>query len=95
MKAKYDGDLNRGRPPVEVEGHKSTVNRSASCRSVGFGSQNTCPNWGVGGRTGNATLADAIKRCLAQMWAEGEPPIPVEQCKMDKAAGGCFVTHGH
>jgi hypothetical protein len=93
--AKYDGDLNRGRPANQVQGHQSTSNRSASCRSVGFGSQNTCPNWGVGGRTGNATLADAIKRCLAQMWAEGEPPIPVEQCKMDQSPGGCFLTHGH
>jgi hypothetical protein len=93
--AKYDGDLNRGRDPSQVVGHKSTMNRSPACAKVGFGSQDACPNWGVGARTGNPTLADAIKRCLAQMWAEGEPPIPVDQCKMDQAPGGCFLTHGH
>jgi len=93
--AKYDGELNRGRPANQIEGHKSTMNRSATCRTLGFGAQNACPNWTVGTRTGNPTLADAIKRCLASMWAEGEPPIPVSECIRDQTPGGCFLTHGH
>lgn len=90
--AKYDGDLNRGKPANQVVGHESTRNRSPACAKVGFGAQDACPNWGVGARTGNATLADAIKRCLAQMWAEGMPPIPVADCIKDST---CFPKYGH
>jgi hypothetical protein len=95
--AKYDGDINRGKPANQVVGHLSTMNRSAACKAVGFGAQNACPNWGVGARTGNATLADAIKGCLKQMWAEGEPPGGVQACKdaYFKGDTACFLAHGH
>ncbi|HEX6244317.1 MAG TPA: CAP domain-containing protein [Polyangiales bacterium] len=92
--AKYDGDLNRGRPANQVEGHASTRNRSAMCKTVGFGAQNACPNYPVG-RSGYATVADSLKRCLAQMWAEGEPPVPIADCIKDQTPGGCFLSHGH
>jgi hypothetical protein len=92
--AKYDGDLNRGKPPDQVVGHKSTSNRSAACRTVGFGAQNACPNYPLG-RPGYATVADSLKKCLAQMWAEGEPPVPIPQCTADQSVGGCFLKHGH
>jgi hypothetical protein len=51
----------------------------------------------VGARTGNATLADALKKCLAQMWAEGEPPGGVQACKdaYFKGDTACFLAHGH
>jgi hypothetical protein len=90
--AKYDGDINRGKPANQVVGHLSTMNRSPACAKVGFGAQDACPNWGVGPRTGNATLADAIKKCLAQMWAEGMPPVPVADCIRDST---CFPKYGH
>jgi hypothetical protein len=90
--AKYDGDINRGKPANQVVGHLSTMNRSPACAKVGFGAQDACPNWGVGPRTGNNTLADAIKKCLAQMWAEGMPPVPVADCIRDSA---CFPKYGH
>jgi hypothetical protein len=95
--AKYDGDINKGKPANQVVGHLSTMNRSAECKKVGFGAQNACPNWGIGGFTGNATLADAIKKCLAQMWAEGEPPGGVPACKAAYFMGdtACFLAHGH
>ena len=59
----------------------------------GLGGQNTCPGWGVGPRTGNASLADALTKCLAQMWAEGEPPVSRQECERDFQ--GCFLPHGH
>jgi hypothetical protein len=90
--AKYDGDINKGKPANEVVGHLSTKNRSPACAKVGFSAQDACPNWGVGARTGNATLADAIKKCLGQMWAEGMPPVPVPDCIKDSA---CFPKYGH
>lgn len=85
--ARTDGMMNAA--------HYSARNRSAACKSAGLGAQNTCPNWKFGPRTGNATLADALKRCLQQMWNEGMPPIPVADCIKDQAQGGCFLTHGH
>jgi hypothetical protein len=62
----------------------------------GFGSQNTCPDYPVGSR-GAATIADALKGCLKQMWAEGEPPVGEAQCIADYRAGNtaCFLAHGH
>lgn len=56
--------------------------------------QNTCPSLPVGG-FGSATLMDALKRCLDQMWGEGPPPdgTTVQQCIDDHA--GCFQMHGH
>jgi hypothetical protein len=90
--AKYDGDINKGKPANQVVGHLSTMNRSPACAKVGFGAQDACPNWGVGARTGNNTLADAIKKCLGQMWAEGMPPVPVADCIKDST---CFPKYGH
>lgn len=62
----------------------------------GFQSQNTCPGYPVGAR-GAATIADALKGCLKQMWAEGEPPEGTEKCISDYFAGNtkCFLAHGH
>ena len=61
-----------------------------------FGSQNTCPDWPVGG-FGGATIADGLKRCLKGMWEEGEPPEGVDQCLAEWQDGDttCFLTYGH
>lgn len=67
--------------------------RTGLCRSVGLGAENTCPSWGVGGFSGNATLADALKGCLKAMWEEGEPPSGRDACIAD--VSGCFQAHGH
>lgn len=67
--------------------------RMGLCYKVGLGAENTCPGWGVGGFSGNATLADALKGCLKSMWAEGEPPVSREMCVQD--ISGCFQAHGH
>jgi hypothetical protein len=77
--AKTDGDSGRA--------HGS----AGSCR--GLGGQNTCPGYMVGGWSGNATLADSLKGCLKQMWAEGEPPKPRAECERDYQ--NCFLAHGH
>jgi hypothetical protein len=39
----------------------------------------------------------SFERCLQQMWDEGPPPAPltIDQCIMDRAQGGCFLSHGH
>lgn len=58
----------------------------------GLGGQNTCPNYTVGGWSGN-TLEDSMKYCLDQMWAEGPPPVPIDQCRLDYV--GCVLVHGH
>ena len=76
--AKKDGD--------SMMGHSSAF----SCR--GSIAQNSCPGYPVGG-FGGATLADTLKTCLKQMWAEGEPPVSRAQCQMD--ASGCFLKYGH
>lgn len=77
--AKKDGD--------SMDAHSS----AGDC--AGFGAQDTCPGWGVGGFTGNATLADALKKCLQSMWNEGEPPVSREACIKDYQ--NCFLKHGH
>jgi hypothetical protein len=77
--AKKDGDA--------MKAHSS----AGDC--PGFGAQDTCPGWGVGGFTGNATVADALKKCLAQMWAEGEPPVSRDACIKDYQ--NCFLKYGH
>lgn len=63
-------------------------NTTAACRTVGLGAQNTCPGW-----PSRPSLADSLKRCLAQMWAEGEPPVGVSACIADRT--GCFPMYGH
>lgn len=59
-----------------------------------FSAQNTCPGYPV--RAGG-TIADALKGCLKQMWAEGEPPEGEAQCMAEYRMGdtACFLAHGH
>jgi hypothetical protein len=90
--AKKDGDSGNAH---------SSAGRGNPCASSGgfnprFGSQNTCPGYPVGG-FGAATIADALKGCLEQMWDEGEPPGGEEAC-IDAYFNGdteCFLAHGH
>jgi hypothetical protein len=58
----------------------------------GMGAQDTCPGWPP---TGGA--ASALKNCLQQMWAEGEPPEGRTTCINNYFAGNiaCFEAHGH
>jgi hypothetical protein len=95
--------LMRGSPEQEAcsdtgakkDGDSKVAHGSArDCSSLRLaGQQDTCPGWAVGGRSGNATLADALKKCLASMWAEGEPPQGRQACIQDSS--GCFQTYGH
>jgi len=62
----------------------------------GFGAQNTCPNYPVGGSSvwgGFKSVTAALRNCLDAMWDEGEPPVPVRQCIQDYQ--NCFLAHGH
>lgn len=85
--AKMDGDT--------MSAHGAA--RAGVCSALGLSSENTCPGYPVGGGGmwggGAATIADALKGCLKQMWAEGEPPVPVAECQKDYQ--GCFLAHGH
>jgi cysteine-rich secretory family protein len=85
MGAKEDSDANRA--------HGSAGMCFMDAPYYGAG-QNTCPSLPVGG-FGAATLQDALKQCIDQMWAEGPPPsgTTVQQCIDDHA--GCFQMHGH
>lgn len=72
---------------AKMDGDSGQAHGSAGmCR--GLGSQNTCPGWPA-----RPTLVDSMKMCLDQMWAEGEPPVPVNDCIRDYQ--GCFLKHGH
>jgi len=72
----------------------TTMQAHASAGSCpGLGGQNTCPGWGVGGFSGNATVADALTKCLMQMWGEGMPPVSRQMCIADYQ--GCFLKYGH
>jgi hypothetical protein len=77
---------------AKLDGDTGKAHGSAG-KCKGLGGQNTCPGWGVGPRTGNATVADALKRCLKQMWDEAEPPVSRMECQADYE--GCFLKHGH
>jgi len=77
---------------AKLDGDTGKAHGSAG-KCKGLGGQNTCPGWGVGPRTGNATLADALKKCLKMMWDEAEPPVSRMECQMDYQ--GCFLKHGH
>ena len=61
------------------------------------GGQDACPWWSVGGFSGNATLKDAIGKCLSGMWAEGVGFMATgktrAQCMADYQ--GCFLKYGH
>lgn len=76
---------------------KSGVPHSSAGSCQGLGAQNACPGYPVGGFGGSATLEDAIKFCLKQMWAEGEPPEGGKECisKYFKGDTACFLAHGH
>jgi hypothetical protein len=63
---------------------------SSSRDCPGLGGQNTCPGWPV--RAGQ-TLQSTLFSCLQQMWAEGEPPLPRDQCIQQYQT--CFLVHGH
>jgi hypothetical protein len=80
--AKMDGDT--------MQGHGAF--RAGLCSATGLAAQNSCPGYPVGG-FGGATIAETFKTCLAQMWAEGEPPVSRQQCMQDST--GCFLMHGH
>jgi hypothetical protein len=56
--------------------------------------QNTCPGWPA---ANVGAIAGSLKKCLEQMWAEGEPPGGENQCLMDYFDGKpeCFLAHGH
>lgn len=81
--AQMDGD--------SMQGHGAF--RAGLCTSQRFGAENSCPGYPVGGFGGGGTLADTFKACMKQMWAEGEPPVPRQECIQD--AAGCFEQHGH
>lgn len=82
--AKMDGDT--------MQAHGAA--RAGLCQSVGLSAENTCPGYPVGGGFGGAaTIWDALKGCLQQMWAEGEPPVSRQECQQDYE--GCFLKHGH
>ena len=81
--AKMDGDT--------MSAHGAFM--AGVCNSVGLSAENTCPGYPVGGFGGGATIADALKGCLKQMWAEGEPPVSRQECQKDYQ--GCFLKHGH
>lgn len=76
---------------AKKDGDSKMAHSSAGSCS-GLGAQNTCPSWGFGPGTGNATLEAALKRCLQQMWDEGAPPVPVKTCIADDS---CFPKYGH
>ncbi|MET0342119.1 MAG: CAP domain-containing protein [Polyangiales bacterium] len=80
--AQLDGDTGR------AHGSAGAGGRQGNGGYCPAGAQNTCPSWPVGGRSGNATVADALKGCLKMMWAEGKPPT-------SNCSGTCFMQHGH
>jgi hypothetical protein len=83
MGAQMDGD--------SMQAHGSA--KAGLCQKVGLYSEDTCPGWGVGGFSGNATIADALKGCLKSMWEEGEPPVSRAECQQDYQ--NCFLKYGH
>ena len=78
--AQMDGD----------SGQAHGATKAGLCSKLGLFSENTCPGYPV---RGSMTIADALKGCLKQMWAEGEPPVSRAECMQDTA--GCFQAHGH
>lgn len=67
--------------------------KAGLCQSLGLFSEDTCPGYPVGGFGGASTLLDALKGCLKQMWAEGEPPVSRAECQKDYQ--NCFLKYGH
>jgi hypothetical protein len=87
MGAQVDGDA--------MVAHGFFRMKSTCVQTVGLGAQDTCPGWpvGSGGFGRYATVLDALKGCLQQMWAEGDPPEGRDACTADTS--GCFQMHGH
>lgn len=61
---------------------------------VGLPAQTSCPNYPVAAGRADAypSVQDALNGCLGQMWAEGVPPVPPQDCVADQQ--GCFLRHG-
>ena len=98
--AKKDGD---GGGAHSSAGTKNPCNTTGSYGAFpNFGAQDSCPGYMVGG-FGSATIADALKQCLQQMWAEGDPAddpkymVSIDQCIQQYQMGdsACFLAHGH
>ncbi|MET0282814.1 MAG: hypothetical protein ABW352_00010 [Polyangiales bacterium] len=82
--AEFDSKANKA--------HGSSAKGAIPCRTSGV-TQNTCPNWPTRG----GSVEAAMNQCLAQMWAEGEPPGGVKACTDAYFQGdtACFLAHGH
>jgi hypothetical protein len=87
MGAMYDGD--------NMAAHGFFKMGGACIQATGLGAEDTCPGWpvGSGGFGAYPTVLDALKSCLMQMWAEGDPPEGRDACTKD--VNGCFQMHGH
>lgn len=73
---------------AQADGDSGRAHGSAMSGVCPAGAQNTCPGWPVGGRSGNADVASALKGCLKMMWEEGPPPSA-------SCTGACYQQHGH
>jgi hypothetical protein len=83
--------LDRGTPiPARIGDSGNAHSSAGDCDRLG--AQNTCPGYPVRGE-GIAGIETSLKRCLDQMWDEGEPPVPIDQCIDDYQ--NCFLPHGH
>jgi hypothetical protein len=76
---------------AKIDGDSGQAHKSAGM-CMGYGGQDACPGWPVGGR-GYATLEAALLDCLKKMWDEGEPPVSRSECQKDYQ--GCFLKYGH
>jgi hypothetical protein len=74
--------------------HYAAQNRSSRCDQVGFGPQNSCPNWRFGPGSEHESAADALVDCIDRMWSQGEPTQPVAECQKDLSPDGCYAQHG-
>jgi len=89
--------LARATPEQEMCSDGGAMMDGVSMRAHGsagmcdLGSQNTCPGYPVS--FGGGTLAGVLKRCLQQMWDEGEPAEGRAACMADLS--GCYQRHGH
>jgi hypothetical protein len=81
--AQVDGD--------SMIGHGFFSTPGSCIQKVGLSAQDSCPGYPVGG-FGAATVADSLKSCLQQMWAEGEPSQGRAACMSDST---CFQKYGH
>jgi hypothetical protein len=75
------------------DGASGVAHQSAG-KCQGTNAQNTCPGWPTAQYGGPEP---AMKQCLKQMWAEGEPPEGRQTCLNNYFKGdtACFLAHGH